>query len=264
LGVDKDCNIQFLPTPWPADALPHPTSSLLTISSTKGLVVGGGPDGLVLATTKSIREAISAKTGSGAKTKPFQAQGQISLPSRPTHVAFCAAESALVVATESHNQIVVYDAASLGNGNPQPQISIQINGTVRSLAPNPAPESESLSSFLALVTVNGDLLLADLKAGSLVNGPSGPVFRSGVASVTWSTKGKQMVAGLADGSCVQLDPKGVVKAEIPRPPALEGNKHGEYLLPLLSICVHIIRKANLLSVFTVVGGEPRISRGLYS
>ncbi|OKL55768.1 hypothetical protein UA08_08997 [Talaromyces atroroseus] len=225
LGVDKDCNIQFLPTPWPADALPQPTSSLLTISSTKGLVIGGGPDGLVLATTKSIREAISAKTGSGSKTKPFQPQGQISLPSRPTHVAFCAADSALAVATESHNQIAVYDAASLGTGNPQPQMSIQINGPVRSLAPNPAPESESLSSFIALVTANGDLLLADLKTGSLVNGPSGLVFRSGVASVAWSTKGKQMVAGLADGSCIQLDPKGAVKAEIPRPPALDGNKH---------------------------------------
>lgn len=230
MGVDKDCNIQFLPTPWPADALPQPTSSLLTISSTRCLVVGGGPDGLVLATTKSIREAIAANTGSGAKTKPFQPQGRVSLSSRPTHVSFCAADNALVVATESHNQIVAYDAATLGNENPQPRISIQINGTLRSLAPNPAPESESLSSFVALVTVNGDLLLADLKAGSLVNGPSGPVFRSGVASVAWSNKGKQMVAGLADGSCVQLDPKGIVKAEIPRPPALEGSKYGEFCL----------------------------------
>ncbi|EED23444.1 nuclear pore complex subunit Nup159, putative [Talaromyces stipitatus ATCC 10500] len=224
LGLDKDYNIQFLPTPWPTDALPAPTSSLLTISSLQGLVVGGGPEGLVLATTKSIRDTISTKAESGPKTKPFQPQAHISLPSRPTHVAFCATESALAVAMESHNQLVIYDSTTLGNGNPQPQISIDTNSPLRSLTPNPSSESD-LSSLVALVTVNGDLLVADLKAGSLVHGQSGPIFRNGVASVTWSNRGKQMVAGLVNGSLVQLDPKGVVKAEIPRPPALEGNKH---------------------------------------
>lgn len=207
----------------------------MTISSSNGLVVGGGPDGLVLATTKSIREAISAKTGSGAKTKTFQPQGQITLPSRPSHVAFCAAESALAVAIESFPQLVIYEAASLGNGNPEPQISIQINGPLRLLAPNPSSEIGHLSSLVALVNTNGELSVADLKAGSLVNGQSGPVFRNGVASVAWSKLGKQMVAGLADGSCVQLDPQGIVKAEIPRPPALEGNKHGESALYCLTL-----------------------------
>lgn len=192
------------------------------------MVVGGGPEGLVLATTKSIREAISTKAESGPKTKPFQPQAHISLPSRPTHVAFCAAESALAVAMESHNKLVVYNATSLGNGNPQPQISINTNGPLRFLAANPSSES-SLYSYIALITVNGDLLVADLKAGSLLDGKSGPVFRSGVASVAWSNKGKQMVAGLVNGGCVQLDPQGVVKAEIPRPPELEGNKHGAYI-----------------------------------
>ncbi|QGA13778.1 hypothetical protein EYB26_001429 [Talaromyces marneffei] len=224
LGLDKDYNIQFLPTPWPADALPAPTSSLLAISNSQGLVVGGGPEGLVLATTKSIREAISTKAESGPKTKPFQPQAHISLPSRPTHVAFCAAESALAVAMESHSQLVIYNATTLGSGNPQPQISINTNGPLRALAANPSSDS-NLSPYVALITANGDLLVADLKAGSLLNGQSGPVFRSGVSSVAWSNKGKQMVAGLVDGNCVQLDPQGVVKAEIPRPPALEGNKH---------------------------------------
>jgi nucleoporin NUP159 len=128
---------------------------------------------------------------------------------------------------ESHNQLVVYNATSLGNENPQPQISINTNGPLRFLAANPSSDP-SLSSYIALISVNGDLLVADLKAGSLLNGQSGSVFRSGVASVAWSNKGKQMVAGLVNGGCVQLDPQGVVKAEIPRPPELEGNKHGAY------------------------------------
>lgn len=226
-GVDRDCHIRFLPTPWPDDALPAPTSSLMTVAPTKGLVVGGGPDGLVVATTKSVRDAISAPAEEGVKRKPFQPQALIPLSSRPSQIAFCVAESALAVSTESDHRVAVYDASTLLQGNPQPQISIPTNGALRALAPNPAPASEPLSSYVALVTTNGELLLADLKAGSLVNGGSGPVLRSGVASVAWSNKGKQLVAGLADGSCVQLDPKGAVKVEIPRPPGLEANKHGK-------------------------------------
>ncbi|KAL1970096.1 hypothetical protein VTN77DRAFT_6501 [Rasamsonia byssochlamydoides] len=224
-GVERDCHIRFLPTPWPADALPPPTSSLLTVAPTKGIVVGAGPDGLVVATTKSVREAISAKADEGVKLKPFEPQGRIPLPSRPLQVAFCAAENALAVSTEGNNQLVVYETASLSQPNPQPKFSISTNGALRALAPNPAPESEALSSLVAMVTVNGDLLVGDLKAGSLVSGSSGPVLKNGVASVAWSSKGKQLVAGLADGTCYQLDPQGVKKAEIPRPPELEGNKH---------------------------------------
>ncbi|QKX58818.1 uncharacterized protein TRUGW13939_05945 [Talaromyces rugulosus] len=225
LGVDKDCNIRFLPTPWPADALPQPTSSLLAISSTNGLVVGGGPNGLVVSTTKAVRDAISTPVDGGVKTKPFEPQAQIALPSRPTHVAFCAGDSALAVSTESNNRLFVFNTTTLTQGNAQPQLSIETNAALRTLVPNPASTDEQLSSLAALVTVDGNLLLANLKTSSLVNGSSGPIFRSGVASVTWSNKGKQMVAGLADGTCVQLDPQGQVKAEIPRPPALESNKH---------------------------------------
>lgn len=226
MGLDKDCNIKFLPTPWPADALPAPTSSLLTISNSKGLIVGGGPEGLILATTQSVREAIAAKTESGSKTKPFQAQGHIRLPNRPSHVAFCVSESALAVALESQNQLIVYDAANLTSANPQPQITIGTNAALRSVVPNPSSDT-NLSSLVALITVTGDLLVADLKATSLVSGQSGPIFRNGVASVTWSKQGKQMVAGLANGTCIQLDPQGMLKAEIPRPPVLEGDKHGK-------------------------------------
>jgi nucleoporin NUP159 len=112
--------------------------------------------------------------------------------------------------------------------NVQPSISISTNGTsLRALVGNPAPESEALSALVAIVTTNGDLLLANLKAGSLVSGASKAVLKNGVSSVAWSAKGKQLIAGLADGSCHQLDPQGVLKAEIPRPPELEGNKYGE-------------------------------------
>jgi nucleoporin NUP159 len=200
----------------------------MTVAPTKGIVVGAGPDCLVVATTKSVREAITAKADEGVKLKPFQPQCRIPLPSRPVQVAFCAAENALAVSTEAGGQLVVYETASLSQANPQPKFSIPTNGAaLRALASNPAPESDALSSLVAMVTINGELLVGDLKTGSLASGASGPVLKNGVASVAWSTKGKQLVAGLADGTCYQLDPQGVKKADIPQPPDLEGNKHGK-------------------------------------
>lgn len=138
------------------------------------------------------------------------------------------------MATESGGQLLIYDSSALLQPNVQPSISIPTNGaSLRALAGNPAPESEALSSFVAMVTSDGDLLLANLKAGSMVSGASGSVLKNGVSCVAWSAKGKQLVAGLADGTCYQLDPQGVKKADIPRPPELEGNKHGEHVKSLL-------------------------------
>lgn len=221
-----------MPTPWPAEAQPLLTSSLIATASRRGLVVGGGPEGLVVATTKSVRDALLATGQEGEKVKPFEPQGRIPLSSRPTHVTFCSEENALVVATESDG-LLIYDSSALLQPNVQPSILIPTNGTsLRALIGNPAPETEKVSSFVAMVTINGDLLLANLKDGSLTSGPSGSTLRNGVSSVAWSPKGKQLIAGLADGTCCQLDPQGVAKADIPRPPELQGNKHGEYRRPL--------------------------------
>ncbi|KAJ5612996.1 Nuclear pore complex protein [Penicillium lagena] len=222
-GVSGDANIRFLPTPWPDNALPSPTSSLLAVAQTKGVVVGAGPDTLVVASTNALRESIVAPTGADKiKTKPFQPQATIPLPARPTHVAFTSGDDALVLATENGSQISVFQTTSLMQGNGQPAFSIQTNGvSLRAVAPNPDPNS----TFVGLVTANGELLMADLKAGNLVSGPNGPVLKTGVSSVSWSNKGKQLVAGLADGTGYQMTPDGTKKDEIPRPSDLEGECH---------------------------------------
>ncbi|OGM50398.1 nuclear pore complex subunit Nup159 [Aspergillus bombycis] len=226
-GVSSDSNVRLLPTPWPDDALPAPSSSLLAIAPTKGVIVGAGPDSLAIASSDAVRKAISAPTEDKAKTKPFQPQATIPLPARPTHIAFTSGDDALVLATENGSQLLVYETTSLSTGNAQPALSIPTNGaTFRSLAPNPAPPSdEAHSSLVALVTTNGELLVANLKAGNLVSGPNGNVLKTGVSSVCWSNKGKQLVAGLADGTGYQMTPDGTQKDLIPRPSDLEGNCH---------------------------------------
>ncbi|PYH46553.1 FG-nucleoporin NUP159 [Aspergillus saccharolyticus JOP 1030-1] len=222
-GVDGDSNIRILSTPWPQDALPAPTASLLAVAPTKGILVAAGPDSLSVASTESIRAAISAPTEGKVKTKPFQPQATISLPARPTHITFASNDTALLLATENGAQLSVFETASLTSGNAQPALSIPTNGTTfRTIAANPAQE---LSSLVALVTTGGDLLVADLKAGNLVSGPNGQVLKSGVSSVCWSNKGKQLVAGLADGTGFQMTPDGTQKDLIPRPSDLEGDCH---------------------------------------
>ncbi|KJK64690.1 hypothetical protein P875_00011089 [Aspergillus parasiticus SU-1] len=226
-GVSSDSNVRLLPTPWPDNALPAPSSSLLAVAPTKGVIVGAGPDSLAIASSDAVRRAISAPTEDKAKTKPFQPQATIPLPARPTHVSFASGDDALVLATENSSQLLVYETTSLTTGNAQPALSIPTNGaTFRSLAPNPAPPSdEAHSSLVALITTNGELLVANLKAGNLVSGPNGNVLKTGVSSVCWSNKGKQLIAGLADGTGYQMAPDGTQKDLIPRPSDVEGNCH---------------------------------------
>jgi len=154
----------------------------------------------------------------------------------------------------------VFDTNILTQGNAQPQLFIETNAALRILAPNPAAADEQLSSLAALVTTDGNLLLANLKTSSLVNGSSGPVFRNGVASVAWSNKGKQMIAGLANGTCVQLDPQGQVKAEIPRPPQLEGNKYGT----LLTLLIFAKSLLTAVSFLFIMARKQCILRRLYA
>ncbi|KAL2856022.1 hypothetical protein BJY01DRAFT_203675 [Aspergillus pseudoustus] len=226
-GVSGDSNVQLLPTPWPADALPAPTSTLLAVAATKGIVVGAGPSTLSIASTQSVREAISADTGKDkVKTKRFQPQSTISLPGRPTHIAFASADNALVLVTENGSQLSVFETGSLLQPNVQPAISIPTNGaTFRFIAPNPAQGEDTHASLVALVTTAGELLIADLKAGNLLSGPNGNILKSGVSSVCWSNKGKQLVAGLADGTGYQMTPDGTQKDLIPRPPDLTDPCH---------------------------------------
>ncbi|RAK73035.1 FG-nucleoporin NUP159 [Aspergillus fijiensis CBS 313.89] len=223
-GVEGDSNVRILATPWPENALPAPTCSLLAVAPTKGIIVAAGPNALSVASSDAVRAAMSQPTeGKVVKTKPFQPQATIPLPARPTHVTFASNDTALLLATENGAQLSVFDTSSLMSGNAQPALSIPTNGTTfRTIAANPAPE---LSSLVALVTTGGDLLVADLKAGNLVSGPNGQVLKSGVSSVCWSNKGKQLVAGLADCTGFQMTPDGTQKDVIPRPPDLEGDCH---------------------------------------
>ena len=114
-----------------------------------------------------------------------------------------------------------YDVNAIKQGNTNPVAQLATNGiAVRALVPNPAPDN---GHVVAVVLTDGKLMLADLKTKDFINGKNGPILKEGVSCISWSVKGKQLVAGLGNGTVAQLDPAGDIKAEIPRPPQI-GNE----------------------------------------
>ncbi|RMZ86805.1 hypothetical protein DV736_g5974, partial [Chaetothyriales sp. CBS 134916] len=220
LNRDSEAQIQLLPEPWPAEAPPPPSASLLAVASSKGIVAAAGPNHLVLATTDRVRTALqSADDKKVHKIRAFEPNTTISKP-RLSHVVFSSTDDVLVVSSQDTGGIEAYQLSSLLAGNTQPPLTLSTHGVpLRALVPNP---NQANAALMAAVTNNGDLLLANLEQGALIRSDhsSSPAHLSGVSCVSWSNKGKQLVAGLANGTAVQLKPDGSVMAEIPRPTAI--------------------------------------------
>ncbi|KAM0717664.1 hypothetical protein Q7P37_007516 [Cladosporium fusiforme] len=224
--------LRLLPKPWSTGQYPSTTASLLSVASGKGLIAAAGPDTLVIATTDSVRQTFTSKPKE--KVKSFTPQATIQIP-RVSQVTFSSDESYLVISAEEGGGLAVYDSDGLLSGNKEPAFQIPTNGTaVRQILPNPSKEN---SHQFGLVLGNGQLVLADLKQRQLVNAASGsPVFKENVSCACWSRLGKQIVAGLADGTAAQVDLQGNVKAVIPKPPHLMEDRDPQELgLPVTAI-----------------------------
>jgi nucleoporin NUP159 len=221
-AINGDTKIRLLPNPWPSDNLPPPTSSLLAVASTKGLIAAAGPDTLVLAQTSTVRNAFHAPQAGVDSVKPLQPEVSISMP-RLSHIVFSADETVLVASSEQGGGIAAYEISQLTSGSTNPAMELSTNNSkLRALVANPATDSGHL---FAAVTTNGELLIADLKSKALIQGPTGPVLKSGVSCVSWSNKGKALVAGLGDGTATQLKADGSVMAEIPKSTSIPADAH---------------------------------------
>lgn len=177
------------------------------------------------------------------------------LPIRISQLTFTADEQYLILSAETGGGLAVYDVQALTQGATQSAFELNTNSeTLRALVPNPMPEA---AAFCAVVTNNGNLYMANLAEQKLVSGPSGPTLRSQVACAAWSTKGKQLVAGMADGTIYQMTPDGTEKGHIPKPPSL-GNYHGRSSLVAAAFPR---RRANTSSCLDHMARESRIPYG---
>ncbi|KIW35436.1 uncharacterized protein PV07_02133 [Cladophialophora immunda] len=220
-ALNGESRVQLLPTPWPADNPPPPSSSLLSVASARGLLAAAGPDAVYITSTTKIREAFNSPPPDKSQTRQFLAEIKLPYP-RVSHLAFSCDESVLVIAT-STGGIVAFQAESLQKGNLTPALEISTNGqNLRIVAPNPVAESAEL---FAVITANGELMLLDLKAGAIKSGNEDNVLKRGASCLSWSNRGKQLVAGMADGTAVQMKPDGTVVATIPKSTSLPTDSH---------------------------------------
>ncbi|KAK1730895.1 uncharacterized protein BDZ83DRAFT_688884 [Colletotrichum acutatum] len=193
-------------SPPPAD-----TASLISIASRRGLVAAAGPDGITITSTDSVRKGFEGEKEGDSDVRAFQPQGKLPMPMRVSQLAFSADENYLILSAESGGGLAVYEVESLLQGATKAAFELATNGeTLRALFPNPTIEKAELC---AIVTNNGNLHMANLKERSVSN-----ALKAQVSCISWSTKGKQLVAGLADGTIFQMTPEGEAKGEIPRPP----------------------------------------------
>lgn len=203
----------------------------MSIASRKGLVAAAGPDSIIIATTDSVRKAFEGSSSGDGNVKAFRPQMNLTMPTRISQLAFSADESYLILAAEVGGGLAVYDVQALLNGSSETAFQLPTNGqSIRALVPNPTPEKGEL---LAVVTADGNLMMANLKERVFTPGPNGQVLKDGVSCLSWSAKGKQLVAGLGNGTAHQMTPEGVLKGEIPKPPGMDESHHGMLLLQSL-------------------------------
>lgn len=144
------------------------------------------------------------------------------MPMRVSHLSFTADENYLLLSAESGGGLAVYEVQSLLQGSSNSAFELPTNWeSLRYLAPNPTAEK---SELCAVVTNNGNLYMANLKERKLSN-----PLKTHVSCLSWSAKGKQLCAGMADGSISQMTPDGEGKGDIPKPPN-SGDCHGMHKL----------------------------------
>lgn len=212
--------VKLLPKPWPRDHVPPASATLFSIASVVGLVAAAGPDTLVVATTEKLRKAFDGPADTSDVVSDFTPDVTLPIPTL-RHVAFSTNGEFLVVSAEQKGGLAVFNAAAVTNsGKRDAEIQIETDQvSLRALAPNPASE---FSHYFAIVLESGKLAVVNVDNGSINS------FRAdGVTSVSWSMRGKALVAGLQDGTAA-IYRDGTLKAVIPRPPEVDETFAGKY------------------------------------
>ena len=135
-------------------------------------------------------------------------------------MAFTADESHLVLGL-SAGGLAIYSVQDLATGGRDSKAVLELatDGGLREVKPNPmAPE------LVAIVTVGGEVRMANLNTRGWESNSNGNVaLKTGVSTVSWSRRGKQIVCGMGDGTGWQMTPQGEGKATLPSVPGLENH-----------------------------------------
>lgn len=138
------------------------------------------------------RSLVEVKTSKSDQV--YQPRIQFSVEAPVSHIAFSADATKFYIAAASGG-LLVYTTSSAPDGRQELQVPALID-----LTANPSDDS------LALLTAEGELLMMrDNEINSI---------GQDISAISWSKKGKQIIAGTKAGALIQYTPSGEVKAEL--------------------------------------------------
>ena len=183
------------------------------MASKPGLLAAAGPHTLIVASTDKVRKAFQDKAGEDDVVSTFVPDVTLPVP-RLRHVVFSTDGDFLVISAEQNGGLAVLDPHLVLKGKKDPGMQIDTDQiAVRALLPNPTPE---WAHSFAVIYDSGKLVIANVAEGA-----SKTIRADGVTCVSWSNKGRALVAGLQDGSLAIYMSTGELKAVIPRPPGVD-------------------------------------------
>ncbi|RVD87825.1 uncharacterized protein DFL_002033 [Arthrobotrys flagrans] len=195
---------------YPESDLPIHSSQLLAISQKRQLFAAGGPQGVVVALTSTMRAAFKNTSAANGNTLPFQPECIIPMSLRLSHIAFTSDGTYLLLAAQLGG-IAVYlvdDILSKGN-DVQPQSQIN-TGPLLEMKPIPTiTDSEKVCIVVGSGWgQGGNVGIIDLKTAKVQEN-----LKTGVTTVSWSPKGKQIICGGSLGGLAWIRPADGAEAD---------------------------------------------------
>ncbi|KAJ6261034.1 hypothetical protein Dda_3699 [Drechslerella dactyloides] len=221
---------------YPENDLPIPSSHLLSISQKRQLFAAGGPQGrspilrpvfakifsdkeyplgVIVARTSTLRAAFQNKSTANANVLPFQPECTIPMSIRLSHVAFTSDGNYLLLGAQLGG-IAIYsvdDILSKGNAvQPQSQVT---TGPLLEMKPIPTVAgAEKVCILVGSAWGQGGAVgILDVKTQQVQGN-----LKTGVTSICWSPKGKQIICGGSEGGLAWIKPDGTEADVVPGVP----------------------------------------------
>ncbi|QRW18076.1 nucleoporin [Rhizoctonia solani] len=158
-------------------------------------------------------------------TNAYRAKHRISLSGAPYFVHFATSHTKVVVVVRADNtwNLEIFNSEdicreSVGDVKPTHTLSLGAEDVV-DMQPNPSEESGRINSWGAANSADESTALT---------------------SISWSVRGKQIVAGTRGGDLVQFTPEGERKQTIPPPPSLSSPQSVVSVLWLENTVFHVV------------------------
>ncbi|KAG9084410.1 hypothetical protein FS749_005249, partial [Ceratobasidium sp. UAMH 11750] len=190
-------------------------SSLFAVSNKLGWFVAGTPAGLVASPLAHLRERQSVSSEDGPT--PLEPKRRIAIIGAPFFVGFAASHTKLVVVVYAEDlwELQIFNSGDVckeGDGSVEPLHKFSLGKeVVIDMHPNPSEDSEIVAVLRGRKSSSSCLDIINVVSSSRVTswGPASVLDENATFTcLSWSVRGKQLVAGTRGGELIQFTPEG--------------------------------------------------------